>query len=636
VVRRDGDVTVSRIDVPDSARSDSTGVPATEWRVSVSGRFPPRALRYEVLANGRPIAYGTPTADERSLRSVSTDSAVVTAHVTARYGDGSPPPVGSRPSALSPIERSPHLPNPGGFGPDPVRKVRYNFGDLVYQPPGLKGKVELTADVHYPRGLPDGPYPLVLFMHGNHSTCYKGRKASYEWPCRNGSQPIPNYAGYDYIAQRLASYGFIVVSVSANGVNVLGNHVRDTGMRQRGELLEKHIELWQTWGTIGGAPFQARFVGKVDLSRIGTMGHSRGGEGVVWNTIVDRERAHPFGIDAVLALAPVDFDRRTINNVPFAVVLPYCDGDVYDLEGIHYFDDSRYLVPGDATPKDTITVMGANHDFFNTVWSPSGGFPGAFDDGTNCPGRLSEAQQRHVGVAYIVGFFRRYLGGDRALDPMWTGAQNPSQIAPAQTLVSYLPPDTPQRRLDVDRFTEPVSLSRDALGAPVRPNDVSHYGWCLDAESDPCVPGEAAHSDVHLPGLPQGVIGWSSGGTGSVRFSLPPKDRDVSGFDAVQFRGALNPGYQANSGVGVQDLEVVLTDGSGHRKAVPASSVDDRALAYPPLRSEGHFILNQVRFPLSRFSGVRLKDVTSVELRFNRTPRGVIDLSDLAFVRGAG
>src|SRR4051794_18180879 len=30
VVRRDGDVTVSRIDVPDSARSDSPGVPATE------------------------------------------------------------------------------------------------------------------------------------------------------------------------------------------------------------------------------------------------------------------------------------------------------------------------------------------------------------------------------------------------------------------------------------------------------------------------------------------------------------------------------------------------------------------------------------------------------------------------------
>ena len=50
---------------------------------------------------------------------------------------------------------------------------------------------------------------------------------------------MPNYIGYDYIAERLASYGYIVVSVSGNGVNVLGNQVSDTGMRQRGELLER-------------------------------------------------------------------------------------------------------------------------------------------------------------------------------------------------------------------------------------------------------------------------------------------------------------------------------------------------------------------------------------------------------------
>src|SRR5205807_1753415 len=208
---------------------------------------------------------------------------------------------------------------------------------------------------------------------------------------------------------------------------------------------------------------------------------------------------------AILSLAPVDFTKSTINNVPFAVVLPYCDGDVSDLEGIHFFDDSRYLVPGDPTPKDTVTVMGANHNFFNTVWSPSGGYPGAFDDGSSrCAGRLTERQQRNVGAAYIVGFFRRYLTHTTPLDPMWTGAATPASIAPARTLLSYPAPDAAARRLDIARFTGPSSLSHGQFGGAVRAKGVSTYGWCADTQTSPCVPGQYSYTDIHLPGLSQG------------------------------------------------------------------------------------------------------------------------------------
>ncbi len=285
------------------------------------------------------------------------------------------------------------------------------------------------AAVHFPAGLPDGPYPIVLFMHGNHSSCYRGDRAGYRWPCRRGWRPIPNYEGYDYAASRLASYGYVVVSVSANGVNVLGNRVPDTGMRQRGELLEEHLDLWQAWSTTGGAPFDDRFVGEVDMSTIGTMGHSRGGEGVVWHVIVDRERDDPYGIDAVMPLAPVDFTRETVNRVELAVVLPYCDGDVFDLQGVHFFDDARYRVAGDPRAKHTLTLMGANHNFFNSVWTPSSGFPGSFDDAFGrCEGKLTAPQQRKIGATYITSYFRRYLGDETDLDPVWTGETTPPGI----------------------------------------------------------------------------------------------------------------------------------------------------------------------------------------------------------------
>jgi hypothetical protein len=635
IVRRLAGATVERVSV--------AGASGDVYRVTVRGRFPARAERYVVTADGRPIGFGVPDPAGRALRTVTTDPAALTGHLATGYGD--PRPV------AGPTETAPDLPNapsamanPAARGPHDVTRREYDLGDQVFQPSELPEAVELVGDVHFPTDIENGPYPLVLFMHGNHSTCYRRNRSSYEWPCRNGWRPLPNHEGYDYIAERLASWGYVVVSVSANGVNVLGNFVDDTGMRQRGEVLERHIDLWREWSAVDDGPFGATFVGNVDLSRIGTMGHSRGGEGVVWNVIVDRERETPYGIDAVLALAPVDFTRVTINEVAFDVMLPYCDGDVSDLQGIHFFDDSRYVVPDDPTPKSTVTVMGANHNFFNRVWSPSGGYPGAFDDGrwVQCRNQLTESQQRHVGASYIAGFFRRYLGDEVDLDPMWTGADAPP--VPATTLVSYLAPA--QDRLDVDRFTDAADLTRGELGS-VTPIGMSTFGWCSDEYLTPCLPGGLQWYDVHLsfsffapeeqlPGLGQGVLGWT-GPSAAVRFAIPFANADVSDFDALQLRAALNPSYTANEGLRIQDFAIVLEDGVGRRSMVPASAVGDAALAYPlGRRGGGHYILNQIRFPLDLFTGVDQRNIRAVEIVFTQTPSGVVDVADLAFSRGAG
>jgi hypothetical protein len=641
VVRRETGLTVESVTLPAALRTAHPSLADPLYRVRVTGAFPARALRYDVLAGGRLVGYGVPAPSAHAIRTVTADPSVRTAVITTSYGEALPIPPASGGSVSAPAGahvRRGRLPDPATGGPYAVTREIYNLGKQVFQPSEIGGKVELIGDVFYPRGLPDGPYPLVLFMHGNHYSCYKpSGDVDYTWPCPEGWRMLPNYAGYDYIARRLASYGYIVASISANGVNVLGNSVGDTGMRQRGELMEKHIDLWNDWNSSGGAPFGSRFVGKVDMDQIGTMGHSRGGEGVVWNEIVDRERPQPYGIDAVLALAPVDFTRATINDVPFAVMLPYCDGDVSDLQGIHYFDDSRYLVPGDHTPKSSVTVFGANHNFFNTVWSPSGGFPGASDDGsfTQCSGRLTQMQERRVGAAYIVGFFRRYVGGETAFDPMWTGADAPGSIAPARTLVSYLAPDTPARRMDVDRFVDTSSLATTQDGGAVTATRLGAFGWCADTYALPCVPGNLGFYDRHLPGLGQGVVGWS-GEHGVVRFQLPAGSRDVRGFDAFQFRAVVNAGYDVNRSFDYQDLAVALIDGNGDEADVLASEVGNEPLRYPiEERGGGHILMNQLRFPLHDFEGIDLSDIRAVKLRFSRTPYGVIDLADAAFSAGA-
>ena len=91
-----------------------------------------------------------------------------------------------------------------------------------------------------------------------------------------------------------------------------------------------------------------------------------------------------------------------------------------------------------------------------------------------------------------------------------------------------------------------------------------------------------------------------------MRFQLPAGTRAVRRFDALQVRTSINPDYDVNQAFQFQDLSVVLVDGSGHRASVAASDVGNDALGVSLgfRRFYGHVILQQLRFPLSSFTGL--------------------------------
>ena len=546
--------------------------------------------------------------------------------------------------------------DPGTPGPLAVTREEYNFGDTAFQPTDFPGPVELLASIHYPTNLSTGPFPVIVFVHGRHATCFSGTGGQFlQWPCTNNRQPIPSYKGYDYVSDVLASHGYVVVSISANGVNAVDNLVFDLGALARAELIQKHLDTLNTFNTTGGAPFGTKFVGRFDLSQVGTMGHSRGGEGVVRHYVLNNSLGAPYGVKAVFPLAPTDFNRFVVNNAALNVLLPYCDGDVADLQGVHFYDDARYNVPGDQSPKHYELVMGANHNFYNTIWSPgSTTIPGATNDwlfvpnGQNDPHcgtksgnqRLTEAQQRGTGLAYMTAFFRAYVGGESQFIPILTGDAPPPPSAQTNNLfVSYHAPAA--LRLDVNRLLNNTNLSINTLGGAATQIGLTPYELCGGEAPQPqrCLPNNLNAQQPHttpsarspLRGLSQLNTGWNNL-SGNYRNDIPVTQGNVSGFQAVQFRVSVNFADVRNVPNFAQDFRVVLTDAGGSSASVRVSDFSS-ALFYPPgeVLAVPKVVLNTVRVPLSAFNGVNLNAVRSVQFTFNERLQGGLLITDVAF-----
>ncbi|WP_435017711.1 hypothetical protein TA3x_005331 [Tundrisphaera sp. TA3] len=554
-------------------------------------------------------------------------------------------------------------PDPGTPGALAVTREEYEFGYSSFSIAGFPtatstAPLELDGSVTYPTDLSGGPRPLIMLMHGRHSTAYNPTtgSSSLTWPPAANQLSIPSFRGYDYLSDVLASQGYIVVSIGANGINAQDNNAADLGMNARAKLMQKQLDIWNGFNTTGGGPFGTKFVGKVDMQDVGLMGHSRGGEGVVAAYNYNKSLGSPYGINAVFALAPVDFNRFTNNNVPFAVLLPYADGDVSDLQGIKFFDDQRYNVAGDPTAKYSILAMGANHNFFNTVWTP-GLFPsGTSDDwgttgvrgsdpyaGALMPGnlRLTPAQQRGVGIAYMGAFFRAYLGGETSFLPILKGdALPPASAQGARVYTSYHAPDTPTSRLDLNRMTSTPNMDVNAMGGSVIDVGLTPYTMVGGTTGTPYVlpnqprgrePSTTVSSRATtVPGLSQLVVGWDDP-TATYTNTIPAGAGDVSDFAVFQFRVGLNFADYRNV-YSTQDFDIALTDGSGNTTATAISPYTNW-LFYPPGKSSPlpKLILSTVRIPLSAFVGVDLNDVRSVQFKMDRRPTGALVFADLAF-----
>jgi hypothetical protein len=573
-------------------------------------------------------------------------------------------------------------PDPGVPGPYAVTTQQYNFGLTAFTAPGAPGEsnpipnIELVGEIKAPTDLSAGPRPVIVLLHGRHNVSYQVSNPFNlgGWPPPAGFTSIESFKGYEYLGDNLASHGYIVVSISANGINAQDNQLAfDLGATARAQLIQRHLDILRDLnltGTVTGlpggpqTPFGTRYVGKIDLQNIGTMGHSRGGEGNVRQFLYNKSLGSPYGIKAVFALAPVDFRRFAPVDVPFAVLLPYNDGDVSDNQGVHFYDDARYVDNNDPAPKYTIEVLGASHNFYNTVWTPGlYPFPGApegaggtADDGLDGPPtRLTPAQEQGTGLAYVSAFFRTYVGNDvvpttTEFAPLLRGDVAPppsAQVSINQIHIGYQPGSN--SRLDVDRLLTPAELTTNDLGGAVTTGGLTTYelygGHPPEAPfvlqlpvlgevpaGSPLFPHTIPSARSAQRGLSMLHLNYTNTFQAFYQNDVPAASSDVSGFYALQFRVANEFTDARNKPGDLQDFSVTLTDRAGDAFTHQVSTWS-QDLAYPPALL-GFFprdILNTVRIPLASFAGVDLTQVASIRFNFDQRADGGFLIDDVAF-----
>jgi dienelactone hydrolase len=517
--------------------------------------------------------------------------------------------------------------DPATPGDLPVMESDYVLDPITV--PGMPEPVEMSGHVVEPDGAAaSADHPLVLFLHGRHAWCYNPARdrITWDWPCRGAQEPVPSQLGYHYVQRTLASQGYVTVSVAANGINAQDGALQDAGASGRSQLVQAHLDQWAEWA---GTKHQ------VDLDRVVLVGHSRGGEGVA-RAALEIPLDAPYRVAGQVLLAPTDFSRQTTPFVPTVTVLPSCDGDVSDLQGQAYTDVSRGLVTGDTSVKSSVMVVGANHNFFNTEWTPATADAPADDDwyssggacGRGKPTRLTAAEQRRVGRAYIAGAVRWFTGAGDEFAPMYDGS--PVRVAStgdAVVLSHALGGGRDLRRPGREAGPSIPAGADTRLCRGVTPWESDGDGcgrFAGSPEHTPHWPG----TEPEVPSYPAFEMRWTaSGQRGGLTFDAP---LDLTDARALALRTVVDPL------LGDVRLAVRLTDADGTTvQLTPAAGPLLPALPRGPRWYAGKHWAQELRVGAEQLSGadpaLDISQLVAVEL-VGQSDRGRVWVLDVAGV----
>lgn len=329
------------------------------------------------------------------------------------------------------------LPVTGRYG---VGMADYDIGTVPLSGPSVP--VRRRAHVRFPvdpygssSSIPSWTTarPIVFLMHGNRANVDipAGWAFMPPWPGTCPAAPpsydglpsvrcvppneVPLYLacgatetqyqnGYSDLMNALARAGIVAVSIFANDTmcDSANNGQLDAGAR----LFLEHANFWAQLnaGTApSGHPFGSTMTGRIDMSRTGIFGHSRGGERAVLAPSLNTNPAVTFTTAA--AVAPSDNAGSVVATIPLAVFFGSRDGDTLAGDAFRIYDRA-------ASARTLWHVYGTNHNGWNSLLPTNDSNHYTSANTTAFPD-ITGGQARAILAAYARSWFVwRLLGGE--------------------------------------------------------------------------------------------------------------------------------------------------------------------------------------------------------------------------------
>ena len=518
-----------------------------------------------------------------------------------------------------------------------LRTAYWGFGPKAFP---VQGRVWA------PQGA--GPFPLVLIVHGNHDM-------------EDFSDP-----GYGYLGDLLASQGFILVSVDENFLNSslsdMVDPINGRGRKEndaRGWLLLEHLVQWRGWNADPAHPFYR----KVDMDRIGIIGHSRGGEAVAVAAAFNKLSHDPddatlpfnygFKLGAVAAIAPVDGqykarDRPTpLKDVNYFVIHGSLDGDVTSFMGSSQY--ARDALTGEVPAfKSSLYVKDANHNQFNTTWGGNDlGLPWTVL--SNERALLRPGDQRQIAEVYLSAFLQTTLMGRTGYKPLFKDPRRGAAWLPKGYLAANYADSATAWIATFDEDLDPGTAA--VAGARITGRNLSVW-----READVKLKANPMDTQVALIGWDERVhagasyaidLGPSAGAAsldGALVFSAAE-----AGIDSLPegFKPKTKPDKKSRTKAQPLDWTIVLVDAKGMQARLPLSydqvlypQIKGQTRAFPEIdgAKQSEVVLRRFHLPMAAFAKanpkLELGALKTLRFDFDRSKRGAIALDDVGIARG--
>lgn len=442
----------------------------------------------------------------------------------------------------------------------------------------LRCRLYLPADENGQVPAQLGHRPLVIIAHGY-----------WLYP-----EDLDSRLGYAWLAEHLARWGIVACSIDLSEVNLETGPVGAGPMQQwaRGEVILKFIER------VVDDPLYGDYV---DPDRVGLVGHSMGGEGVVMAQVINLARSRWFGIRGVVSLAPTNYrPEYAATHTAYLQLhgsLDYLLSSAADVTGANpRFGGLRHYDRA-WRPRTLVWLEGARHEGWNPLWLDS---PGSLEPppAPELPVMPAERQQA-IGRAFITAFFLDVLAGQDEYRGYLGGPALPQAVADAVVHRQHQQPSV----AIMDDFGD----ANDQLLLPAEnPLDktVNRRGQPAQAASELWeeVDHRTLQRSVHQT---RGVdLSWRNG---SFTYETGTDGLELAATDVLSLRVAQHYS-ESSSGVPDEtwnrvgqeiDLLVELSDGD-QLASVSIGAI--AAVPYPLPGFETYSVFRTVRIPLDAFT----------------------------------